>query len=572
MTHDVVIRNGLIVDGLMNSAYPGDIAIDGDTISALGKVDTKGRREINAEGAVVTPGFIDLHTHMDAQIGWDPQVTPASWHGVTSILMGNCGVSFAPVRTEDKELLAEMMESVEDIPRHAILSGLSWQWSTFGEYLDSIELCKPAVNVAALVGHAATRFYVMGPRAVEEAPTAEDIRQIAELAGKSVREGAVGFSVNRLKAHRLPDGRCIPGTFAPEDELVAIAREVGAAGGFMQSVIEAHPLDEEMRLMRKQLEAAGTHMLFSAPWLPGVNGASAYQPAIDSMREAGLNITGTTQPRAAGFLSGLSTSILFSLRSKSESWRKLQQTPVPERLALIQDQAFREALIRDGKAMELAQHIGQTLSSSKFGLPCGKTFWMGTAERPDYAQQPDQSLANLAQAAGEHPVETWLRLQLESEGKGFFHLRFVNEDLSALPDYMGSDWVVPGVGDAGAHVSLIMDAGWTSFFISHWYRDTGTYSLEETIHMLTAKQNRVLCLADRGSLVVGNKADINVLDINRVEERQPRRVEDFPGGAPRLIQRAVGYRQTLVNGKVILENDELTGERSGVMLRNGGTT
>ena len=177
----------------------------------------------------------------------------------------------------------------------------------------------------------------------------------------------------------------------------------------MQSVIEAHPLDEEMRLMRKQLEAAGTHMLFSAPWLPGVNGASAYQPAIDSMREAGLNITGTTQPRAAGFLSGLSTSILFSLRSKSESWRKLQQTPVPERLALIQDQAFREALIRDGKAMELAQHIGQTLSSSKFGLPCGKTFWMGTAERPDYAQQPDQSLANLAQDAGEHPVETWLR-------------------------------------------------------------------------------------------------------------------------------------------------------------------
>ena len=390
MAHDIVIRNGLIVDGLLNEAYLGDVAIDGDTISALGKVDAKGHREIDASGAVVTPGFIDLHTHMDAQIGWDPQVTPASWHGVTSILMGNCGVSFAPVRPEDKELLAEMMESVEDIPRQAILSGLSWQWSSFGEYLDAIEQCKPAVNVAALVGHAATRFYVMGSRAVEEAPTQDDIMQIAKLAGNSVREGAVGFSVNRLQAHRLPDGRCIPGTFAPEEELVAIAKEVGAAGGIMQSVIEAHPLDEEMRIMRSQLEAAGTHMLFSAPWLPGENGASAYQPAIDSMRAAGLNITGTTQPRAAGFLSGLNTFILFSLRSKSESWQRLQRTPVPERLALIKDQAFREQLIADGKAMQLAEHIGQTLSSPKFGLPCEKTFWMGNAERPNYAHQPDQ--------------------------------------------------------------------------------------------------------------------------------------------------------------------------------------
>jgi N-acyl-D-aspartate/D-glutamate deacylase len=568
VAHDIVIRNGRIVDGLLKPAFEGDVAIDGDTITALGSVSSLGKREIDARGAVVTPGFIDLHTHMDAQIGWDPQLTPVCWHGITTVLMGNCGVTFAPVRDSDKELLAGMMESVEDIPREAILSGLPWDWSSFGEYLDSIERLSPALNVAALVGHAATRFYVMGERAVDENPTPGEIEQIAALAGQSVREGGMGFSVNRLHAHRLPDGRPIPGTFATEEELVAIAREVGAAGGILQSVIEAHPLEEEMRIMQLQLQAAGTHMLFSAPWLPGVDGASAYQPAIDAMRAIGLQVTGTTQPRSAGFLSGLTTNILFGMRFKGEAWRQLRNAEVDARLPLIQEEAFRNRLIAEAKEMQIADHIGQTMSSSRYALPCSKCFWMGTDARPDYTQRNDHSLTNLASAAGEHPVETWLRLQLESEGQGLFHVRFVNEDLDVLPGFLGMDWIVPGVGDAGAHVSLVMDAGWSSFFISHWYRDKGAFSLEETIHMLTAKQNRVLALPDRGSLVVGNKADINVLDISQIEERQPKRVVDFPGGAPRLIQRGVGYRNTLVNGQVILENDELTGARAGHILRN----
>ena len=568
MPHDIVIRGGQIVDGLLNQAFVGDVAIDGDTITALGQVDGRGKQEIDAEGAVVTPGFIDLHTHLDAQIAWDPQLTPACWHGITTVLTGNCGVTFAPVRPEDKELLAGMMESVEDIPRQSIMQGMPWDWSSFGEYLNSIEQHQPALNVAALVGHAATRFYVMGERAVEEAPTPDDIKAIAHLAGQSIREGAVGFSVNRLKAHRLPDGRAIPGTFAPEEELVAIAREVGQAGGFLQSVIEAHPLDEEMRIMQLQLQAAGTHMLFSAPWLPGVDGASAYQPAIDAMRQAGLHVTGTTQPRSAGFLSGLSTNILFGMRIKGDAWRQLRSTEVAQRLSLIEDATFRQRLIDEAKSMQLADHIGQTMSSSKFALPCRKTFWMGTAARPHYTQSDHECLAQLAQDANEHPVETWLRLQLESNGQGLFHIRFVNEDLSVLPGFLGSDWIVPGVGDAGAHVGLVMDAGWTSFFISHWYRDQKAFSLEQTIHMLSAKQNRVLGLKDRGALQEGYKADINVLDINAIEERQPTRVQDFPGDAPRLIQRGVGYRYTLVNGDVILTDDELTDARSGHILRS----
>jgi N-acyl-D-aspartate/D-glutamate deacylase len=570
MAHDIVIRGGTIVDGALNQAYTGDLAITGDTITDLGVVAGQAKHEINADGALVTPGFIDLHTHMDAQIGWDAQLTPASWHGITSVLMGNCGVTFAPVRSADKSLLAGMMESVEDIPQQAILEGLPWNWNSFGEYLDAIEALNPALNVAALAGHAATRFYVMGERAVEEEASPEELKQIARLAGQSVKEGAVGFSINRLKAHRLPDGRCIPGTLAPVEELVSRAKEVGKAGGIRQSVIEMHPVEKEMEIIRQQLEAAGTHMLFSAPWLGGENGINAYQPAIDAMRADGLEITGTTQPRSAGFLSGLSTDILFGRRFKGEAWRQLRNTDVPARLGMIQDTAFRQRLIEEGKQVQMADHIGQTLGSSRYALPGRKTFWMGTSDRPIYTQPDEQCLTELAAAEGEHPVETWLRLQLQSDGLGLFHVRFVNEDLSVLPDYLNCDWIVPGVGDAGAHVSLVMDAGWTSFFLSHWHRDTGIFSIEQAIHMLTAKQNRVLQMPDRGTLAVGYKADVNVLDIARVEERQPRRVYDFPGGAPRLIQRGVGYLSTLVNGQIILENDELTGARGGTLIRNRG--
>lgn len=573
MTHGLVIRNGQIVDGTGNPSYKGDVAVDGDTITALGTVTKKGAREIEADGAAVTPGFVDLHTHLDAQIGWDPSLTPACWHGVTTVLMGNCGVTFAPVRGGDKEFLAEMMESVEDIPREAILSGLPWDWNTYGEYLDSIEKMNPAINMVGLVGHAAARFYVMGERAVDEQPTDDEVQQIAHLIGESVKDGAAGFSTNRIEAHRLPDGRCMPGTFASDEELVAISKATGAHGGMLQSVINSgkDQLPGEMNLMRKQLEAAGTRFLFSAPWEVGENGMSAYQPAIEDMQKSGLNIYGTTQPRPAAFLSGLKTLILFGVRMKDAvNWRSLRNLPVEERLAAIQDIDFRNKLIEEAKRMEPADSIFQTLGAPGFSIPPARSFWMGNGEQPEYPTGEDNSLGGLARAAGEHPGETWLRLMLESEGEGLFHVRFVNQDMSVLPDYMRADWVVPGVGDAGAHISMISDVGWASFLLSYWHRERGEYSLEEAIHMLTAKQAKVLDLKDRGKLQVGLKADINVIDINRVGERHAQRVYDFPHGAPRLLQRAAGYRNTIVNGRVILENDELTGERGGRVLRNRG--
>ena len=571
MSHDLIIRNGNIVDGLGRTPVIGDIAIEENRIVAIGSVSGKGKRELDADGLVVTPGFVDLHTHFDAQVGWDPQLTPASWHGVTTALMGNCGVTFAPVRDADKETLAIMMESVEDIPRHAIMTGLSWNWNSYGEYLDSIEKLSPAINLAGMVGHAAARFYVMGERAVDENPTGSEIDAMASLIGDSVREGAVGFSTNRLRAHVMPDGRPIPGTFATDEELVTISAAVGREGGILQSVIEGGvKLEAELQLIKKQLTAARTRLLFSAPWEPGKDGKSAYQPAINDMQLHGLDVMGTTQPRAAAFLSGLKSNVLYGMRHKGQAWRDLRDLDFEGRLAAIRDSNMRARLIEEAKVMEGAQSIGQTMTSSRFSIPPAASFWMGDEERPSYTGGSEMSLETLSAQANEHPAETWIRLMVESNGQGLFMVRFVNQDLEVLPDFMRSDWIVPGVGDAGAHVSVIMDSGWTSFLLSYWHRDRSEFTLEEAVHYLTAKQARVIGLNDRGSLEVGKYADINVIDIDRLSERQPMRVHDFPGGAPRFIQRAVGYRATVVNGQVILENDELTGVVGGSVLRNSG--
>ena len=569
MSHDLIIRNGNIVDGLGRAPVIGDIAIEGNRIVAIGSVSGKGKRELDAGGLAVTPGFVDLHTHFDAQVGWDPQLTPASWHGVTTALMGNCGVTFAPVRDADKETLAIMMESVEDIPRHAIMTGLSWNWNSYGEYLDSIEKLSPAINLAGMVGHAAARFYVMGERAVDENPTGSEIDAMASLIGDSVREGAVGFSTNRLRAHVMPDGRPIPGTFATDEELVKISAAVGREGGILQSVIEGGAkLEAELQLIKKQLTAARTRLLFSAPWEPGKEGKSAYQPAINDMQSHGLDVMGTTQPRAAAFLSGLKSNVLYGMRHKGQAWRDLRDLDFEGRLAAIRDSNMRARLIEEAKVMEGAQSIGQTMTSSRFSIPPAASFWMGDEDRPNYTGGSEMSLETLSAQANEHPAETWIRLMVESNGQGLFMVRFVNQDLEVLPDFMRSDWIVPGVGDAGAHVSVIMDSGWTSFLLSYWHRDRSEFTLEEAVHYLTAKQARVIGLNDRGSLEVGKYADINVIDIDRLSEKQPMRVHDFPGGAPRFIQRAIGYRATVVNGQVILENDELTGVVGGSVLRN----
>ena len=551
MSHDLVIREGEIVDGTGAAPFSADIAIDGDTITAIGKVDGRGKEEIRADGLAVTPGFIDLHTHLDAQIGWDPMLTPISWHGVTTALLGNCGVTFAPCKPADRQFLAEMMETVEDIPREAILSGLPWNWETYGEYLDALDAMDPAINVTGMVGHGAVRFYVMGQRGIDENPTAEEISRIAQVAGQSVKDGAIGFSTNRLPGHRLPDGRSIPGTFAEAEELEAIAREVGTHNGLMQNVpwYDRNAIKRDLDLLGRQARAGGGRVLFSVVETETFRFDDPHQ-IVEDLRAEGAEIYGVTVPRPGGFVSTLKTNILFP------AWAKLRNMDIEERLDAIRDESFRAELVEAAKADPSSIPFAQGLR------------WMGNGQRPVYTKPPEDNLNALADAAGEHPAETWLRLTLESDGGAVFHRPFFNMKFDAVESLMQRDWVVPGLGDAGAHVSQIMDSGWPSFLLSHWVRDQGKVPLAEAIRRMTSGAARVLDLTDRGTLAPGMKADINVIDPHRVEERQPTVVRDFPHGKSRLVQRAVGYHATVVNGQIILRDDEHTGDRPGRILRS----
>ena len=544
MSNDIIIRGGTIVDGSGKDAVTGDIAIKDGVITEVGEVSGTAAREIDAEGQTVTPGFVDLHTHLDAQIGWDPAVTPVSWHGVTTALLGNCGVTFAPCKPDERVTLASMMETVEDIPQDAIMTGLPWDWENYGEYLDSIERLGPGINIAGLVGHCAVRFYVMGERAVEEDATEDEIKQMTEVVARSVDAGAVGFSTNRFEPHKLADGRSIPGTFAQPEELMSIAQAIGERDALMQAV------GADFGLIHDLAKNTGSRFLFSAGVGADPKSGKWMADQVEKMNEGGLDITGISQPRGTGFVLGLQSMTPLG----HGAWKELRDMSFEERQKAIQDDGFVAKLVEFAKGPDVkAPHI---LDS----------YWMGTADQPEYVG--DKSLMDMAEEAGEHWSETYFRLMRETNGMGSFTFRMFNKSIDALADLFKSDRVFPSLGDAGAHVSQIMDAGWATFVLSYWVRERGLYSLEEGVRRITSAPARVMGLKDRGLLAPGLKADINVFDAGTVGERQPEIVNDFPGGAPRYIQRSSGYKATIVNGVVSLEDGELTGDRAGTVLRH----
>lgn len=550
--HDLVIRNGLVVDGTGSEPVRADVAVDGDVITAIGEISESGKKEIDADGHIVTPGFVDVHTHLDAQIGWDPMLTPISWHGVTTALLGNCGVTFAPCKPEGREFLASMMETVEDIPQEAIMTGLSWNWEHYGEYLDELDKLDPAINVAGMIGHCALRYYVMGERSVDEQPTEAEKAEMAEIVKQAVADGAVGFSTSRFLGHYIPDGRHVPGTHAKHDELEEIAKVVGEQGALMQNVTNfGGDFDGEMELIRK--EASNARVLFSHATGRSTSYGDKVEERINGMREAGLDVSAIAIPRSSGFVTGLQAYLPW----RGGAWSDLFKMNFEERLAAIQDPEFVE------KLLARAKEKGPLISADMI-------YYLGDGDKPDYTGGPADSLQAEADRNGEHPAETFIRLSVETEGQALFTLRFFNQNMDALAKAISAEFCLPSLGDAGAHVSQIMDSGWATFVMTHWHRDTGLFSLTEAIRRLTSAPARIVGLKDRGTLEVGKKADINVIDLDELSERMPKIVNDFPGDAPRFIQRAKGYRATLCNGQVILENDELTGARSGTVLRHAG--
>ena len=540
--YDIIIRGGSIVDGTGAEPVLGDVGVKDGVIAAIGRVEGDAKKVIDATGKMVTPGFIDIHTHLDAQIGWDPDMTPVSWHGVTTALIGNCGVTFAPCKPDDREFLAAMMETVEDIPRDAIMSGLPWDWEQYGEYLDSIANKPTAINIAGMVGHSAIRYYVMGERSFEEQASDDEKQQMADIVASSLESGAFGFSTNRFEPHVAPDGRSIPGTFAEADELAVISRAVAKRNGLMQTV---GATEDVMQAMADE----GSRLLFSYGTPPD-EGAGSQRAAWLEQFSEGRDVTAITHVRSSGLLFGLSTR--FPIRG--QSWKQLSMVDMESRLQLIDDPDFVANLIAEAEASEARNVIGDL-------------FYLGADEVPNYTET--RSVKTMAEEAGEHWVDTILRLSRETGGKALFNWHMFQKSMTELKDlFTKSNHIFPSLGDAGAHVSQIMDAGWSTFILSYWHRQTGTFTMGEAIQKMTSGPAKVLGLTDRGVLAEGLKADINVFDADEVTELQPTLVNDFPGGAPRFIQRSRGFKATIVNGEISLLDGELTGNRAGQVLRH----
>ncbi|HAR30016.1 MAG TPA: amidohydrolase [Gammaproteobacteria bacterium] len=561
MQHDIVIRNGLVVDGTGAPGRIAHVAIDGDRITAVGADVGKGRREIAAEGRIVTPGFVDIHSHLDAQIAWDPVLTPSCWHGVTSVVIGNCGVTFAPCKPNDRQFLAEMMESVEDIPAHSIMNGLPWDWVTYGEYLGSLDRMPKGINVGGMVGHCAVRYYVMGDRSADQVDaTPEEIASMCELVEEAIRAGALGFSTSRTRLHKVPDGRHVPGTWAATEEMLAIGHVLGRLG---RGVFESAPRFEgdTEHYDKSRAEVAWMSELSRVTGRPVTFGISQADARPDLYRRViefaeagnaqGGNVRPQTTVRGIGLLVGLSCG--RTPWDNLPGWKSLRPLSLSEKLAALADPARRQALVAEADA-----------ASSWVALD--KLYILDRADAAYYPRS-ENSLAGIAAARGQSPAAVFCELSLADGGATLFTHAFLNQRPEAVEEMIGNGTVVLGLADAGAHVGQIMDASQPTFFLRDWVRDRKLLSLEEAVRRLTSDTAQLFGLRDRGVLRAGAVADVNVIDLAGLRLPAPEYVRDFPGGAGRFVQRSAGYDCTLVNGQIFMERGEHTGAFAGRVLR-----
>lgn len=564
-TYDIVIKGGTVHDGTGAAGRQADVAIKGDRIVEVGEVSGTATRTIDAEGRIVTPGFVDIHSHLDAQVAWDPQCSSSCWHGVTSVVVGNCGVTFAPVKPTDHQLLANLMESVEDIPAASIMQGLDWNWHTYGEYYDALGALPKGVNVGGMVGHCAVRFYAMGERSIDKDahPNADELKVMVDTVDEAIAAGALGFSTSRVLGHRTPDGRPVPGTFALPDELLALADPLRKHGRGVYEVVprfetdtdgEWHQARSEVEWMSDVSRVSGRPLTFAFFQFPHLR--HQYREIMRLTHEgnaAGANVRPQSTARGIGILAGAQIRSPFD---RSPSWKAMRGMPLAEKLAAYADPEKRRVLIAE------AEQNGPFPDDLK-------AHYLLEGPDPDYRPDPSRSLPAIAAARGVSTAEAYLDIMVASGGTAYFNHPLLNPEFEAVEEMLSDPLVVLGLADAGAHVGQIMDASQPTWFLTHWVRNTGTFTVEDAIRRLTSDTAEVFGIADRGVLRPGAFADVNVIDLDGMRLHMPDYVHDFPGGAGRLVQKATGYDYTLVNGQVFMDHGEHTGALAGSLLRSG---
>jgi len=561
--YDLVVRNGEIVDGSGQPRYRGDVGVREGRIAAIGKIGERGAEEIDAEGHVVTPGFIDLHTHMDAQVLWDPLGSCSCYHGVTSVVMGNCGFTLAPARPDERHLVVRNLERAEDISADAMAQGIEWTWETFPEYLDTLDRIPKGINYAANIGHSALRTWAMGERAFEEQASADDMDLMAGALREAMAAGAIGFTSSRTSNHETTDNRPVASRIASWAELAALVGVMGESGGGIFEIAQepgarSHDADEREDFFGRLRDLAlGTGVTVTFGVLATTRNGDDWKgqlDLIDSTVAAGGQMWAQAHDREFSVLLSWKTRLPFD---KLPVWREVRALPLEE-----QARAFRDPELR-GRLVQIAGEGSYRRTIGAESRPPNYDF-MRILEKP---LPPNPTVAERAAALGQHPIELMIDLALETNFEQFFVQIIANHNQDHLLEIMKHPRSIVTFSDSGAHVSQIMDSSLQTHLLAHWVREREAFTLEEAVRNITYAPAAAWHFADRGLVRPGYIADLNVIDPDRVAPELPVAVADLPGGAKRLVQGATGIRSTIVGGQELLADGQHTGALPGVLLR-----
>ncbi len=562
MAFDLIIRGGTVYDGTGESPRTADVAVNDGLIADVGKIDGPGRREINADGAIVTPGFVDIHTHYDGLATWSSRLHPSSHHGVTTVVMGNCGVGFAPVRSQDQDRLIELMEGVEDIPGAALHEGLPWAWESFPDYLDFLGERHFDMDIGAQFPHAALRVFVMGERGANREPaTAEDIAEMRRLTTQAISAGALGFSTSRTLNHRSVNGDPTPSLTATRDELIGIGLGIrDARRGVIELISDFADLDQEFEIVRAMLLESGAPMTISLA--DGIN-PQGWRPLlakIDAANADGLMVKGQVAPRAIGIMLGLTATLNPFVRYPH--FNEIRHLPLSEKVTRLQDPDFRRKLLSSPEELKTLQ---------KRFVDWERIWVLG--DPPDYEPRPEASIAALAATSGTSPENYALDAMSRKGGREMLYTPFANYrdgNLDSCREMILARNTVMGLGDGGAHVGTICDASFITTLLTHWGRDRtrgARIDLATLVKAQTQDTAATVGLKDRGILAAGLRADLNVIDFEHLGVRVPEMITDLPAGGSRLEQKADGYLATVVSGEVTYRNGEATDALPGRLIR-----